>query len=56
MAAHIYCHFCGRLKGEVLVLIAGPTVFICDRCVDLCCVIVAQHRRPLLEVELEGSG
>ncbi len=36
----LYCSFCGKSQHEVRKLIAGPTVFICDGCVDLCSGIV----------------
>ena len=32
---NIYCSFCGKPQHEVLKLIAGPGVFICDRCIDV---------------------
>ena len=32
----LYCSFCGKSQHEVKKLIAGPTVFICDECVELC--------------------
>jgi ATP-dependent Clp protease ATP-binding subunit ClpX len=32
----LYCSFCGKSQQEVRKLIAGPTVFICDECIDLC--------------------
>lgn len=32
----IYCSFCGKGKGEVLKMIAGPSVFICNECIGLC--------------------
>jgi hypothetical protein len=32
----LYCSWCGKSQHEVKKLIAGPTVFICDECVDLC--------------------
>lgn len=38
----LHCSFCGRTQHEVRKLIAGPTVFICDECVDLCNDIVAE--------------
>jgi ClpX C4-type zinc finger len=34
-----YCSFCGKSQDEVVKLIAGPTVFICDECVELCAMI-----------------
>jgi len=40
----LYCSFCGNSQHDVLQLLAGPTVFICDECVDLCAGIVAQER------------
>ena len=38
----LYCSFCGKSQHEVRKLIAGPTVFICDECVELCMDI--RHR------------
>ena len=35
-----YCSFCGKSQHEVEKLIAGPTVFICDECTDLCVSII----------------
>lgn len=32
----LYCSFCGKEQGEVAYLVAGPTVFICNECVELC--------------------
>lgn len=32
----LYCSFCGKEKSEVAYLVAGPTVFICNECVELC--------------------
>lgn len=41
--AHIlYCSFCGKSQHEVLKLISGPAVFICDECTDLCGEIILQ--------------
>ena len=36
----LYCSFCGKSQHEVRKLIAGPTVFVCDECVELCMDIV----------------
>ena len=36
----LFCSFCGKSQHEVKKLIAGPTVFICDECIDLCNEIV----------------
>ena len=40
----LYCSFCGKNQHEVPKLIAGPAVFICDECVDLCSEIVEKKR------------
>lgn len=36
----LYCSFCGKSQHEVKKLIAGPSVFICDECIDLCNEII----------------
>ena len=46
----LYCSFCGKSQHEVKKLIAGPSVFVCDECVDLCNDII---REELLEVSPE---
>ena len=38
----LYCSFCGKSQHEVRKLIAGPTVFICDECVELCMDIIKE--------------
>ena len=38
----LYCSFCGKSQREVRKLIAGPTVFICDECIELCNDIIAR--------------
>jgi len=40
-----YCSFCGKSQHEVLKLIAGPKVCICDECVDLCVDIIKEEKR-----------
>jgi len=47
------CSFCNKSQREVKKLIAGPTVFICDECVDICLDIIAEDR--LLEQQQETS-
>jgi len=39
-----YCSFCGKRGDDVLVLVAGPQVMICDECVKFCGEICEQHR------------
>ena len=47
----LYCSFCGKSQDEVACLIAGPTVFICDECVDLCADILLQMGNAKLKVK-----
>lgn len=39
----LYCSFCGKSQHEVRKLIAGPTVFICDECIELCTDIIREE-------------
>ena len=48
----LYCSFCGKSQNEVRKLIAGPSVFICDECVDLCNDII---REEIQESSSEGE-
>ncbi|EJF89872.1 ATP-dependent Clp protease ATP-binding subunit ClpX [Bartonella melophagi] len=41
----LYCSFCGKSQHEVRKLIAGPTVFICDECVELCTDIIREESK-----------
>ena len=43
----LYCSFCGKSQHEVRKLIAGPSVFICDECIELCNDIVKDARKPI---------
>ncbi|MCV6621828.1 MAG: ATP-dependent Clp protease ATP-binding subunit ClpX [Cellvibrionaceae bacterium] len=49
----LYCSFCGKSQHEVRKLIAGPSVFICDECVDLCNDII---REEIQEAAVEGNS
>ncbi len=49
----LYCSFCGKSQHEVRKLIAGPSVFICDECVDLCNDII---REEVEELESESAA
>jgi ATP-dependent Clp protease ATP-binding subunit ClpX len=42
----LYCSFCGKSQHEVKKLIAGPSVFICDECIDLCNDIIRDENAP----------
>jgi ATP-dependent Clp protease ATP-binding subunit ClpX len=46
----LYCSFCGKSQHEVRKLIAGPSVFICDECVELCNDIIRE------ELEEKAAG
>ncbi len=50
----LYCSFCGKSQHEVRKLIAGPTVFICDECVDLCTDIIREESKTTLSKSKEG--
>ncbi|HEY0562223.1 MAG TPA: ATP-dependent Clp protease ATP-binding subunit ClpX [Methylophilus sp.] len=47
----LYCSFCGKSQHEVKKLIAGPSVFICDECVDLCNDIIKEEIQNLNEIK-----
>lgn len=47
----VLCSFCGKSQDEVRKLIAGPTVYICDECIDLCNDIVKEDRQKEEEAE-----
>ncbi|MGI2035763.1 ATP-dependent Clp protease ATP-binding subunit ClpX [Rhizobium panacihumi] len=50
----LYCSFCGKSQHEVRKLIAGPTVFICDECVELCMDIIREENKSSLNKSREG--
>jgi ATP-dependent Clp protease ATP-binding subunit ClpX len=50
----LYCSFCGKGQHEVRKLIAGPSVFICDECVDLCTDIIKEESKGPLAPSAEG--
>ena len=50
----LYCSFCGKSQHEVKKLIAGPTVFICDECVELCMDIIKEETKTSLVRSKEG--
>ncbi len=51
----LYCSFCGKSQHEVRKLIAGPTVFICDECVDLCNDIIREETKGTLTGKKDGE-
>ncbi|WP_282608181.1 ATP-dependent Clp protease ATP-binding subunit ClpX [Pelagibius sp. Alg239-R121] len=50
----LYCSFCGKSQHEVRKLIAGPTVFICDECVELCMDIIREEHKTTLVKSSDG--
>ncbi|WP_299328126.1 ATP-dependent Clp protease ATP-binding subunit ClpX [Parasphingopyxis sp.] len=51
----LYCSFCGKSQHEVRKLIAGPTVFICDECVELCNDIIREETKGSISSKREGG-
>src|SRR5690349_18856321 len=51
----LYCSFCGKSQHEVRKLIAGPTVFICDECVELCNDIIREETKSSLVSKRDGG-
>ncbi len=51
----LFCSFCGKSQHEVRKLIAGPTVFICDECVELCMDIIREeHKSAVSKIISDG--
>jgi len=51
----LYCSFCGKSQHEVRKLIAGPTVFICDECVELCNDIIREEAKDGIAGKKDGE-
>lgn len=49
----IYCSFCGKSSDQVICMIAGPTVFICDECVELAVAVVAMKKAENEAITIE---
>jgi len=52
--ATLYCSFCGKSQHDVRKLIAGPTVFICDECVELCMDIIKEEGKDSSNISQSG--
>ena len=50
----LYCSFCGKSQHEVRKLIAGPTVFVCDECIELCMDIIREDHKTKMVKSREG--
>jgi len=50
----LYCSFCGKSEREARKLIAGPTVYICNECVDLCMDILGEENKSSLVKSRDG--
>lgn len=46
--SHLFCSFCGKSQEEVKKLVAGPSVYICDECIELCNDIIAEEQKETL--------
>jgi ATP-dependent Clp protease ATP-binding subunit ClpX len=53
---HIYCSFCGKSQSEVRKLVAGPSVYICDECIDVCHDILNEQHAEALSDEGRGAA
>lgn len=51
----LYCSFCGKSQHEVKKLIAGPSVFICDECIDLCTDIIKEEASKLPQEDVRDG-
>ena len=51
--AHLKCSFCGKSQEQVRKLIAGPGVYICDECIDLCNEIIDEELASPVELGFE---
>ncbi|WP_456306654.1 ClpX C4-type zinc finger protein [Nguyenibacter vanlangensis] len=50
----LFCSFCGASAKEAKILIAGPSVFICDECVDVCRDIIVEKKATSVATKLLG--
>src|SRR5882724_10640524 len=50
----LHCTFCGKSQNEVRKLISGPTVFICDECIELCMDIIGEENKSSLVKSRDG--
>ena len=51
----LYCSFCGKSQHEVKKLIAGPSVFVCDECIELCNEIIRDELPPTTRRQEESE-
>jgi ATP-dependent Clp protease ATP-binding subunit ClpX len=52
----LFCSFCGKNQNEVLKLVAGPTAYICDECIELCRCIVEEETGTVKKEEPRHSA
>ena len=51
----LFCSFCGKNQNEVKKLVAGPTAYICDECIELCrCIVEEECEKPVTEELRKG--
>src|SRR4030043_293994 len=51
----LYCSFCGKMQSEVRKLVAGPTAYICDECIELCRYIIDEEEDKSVEKDSKNS-
>ena len=51
----LFCSFCGKMQSEVRKLVAGPTAYICDECIELCRYIVEEEDDKLIEKDAQKA-
>lgn len=56
MNAPLHCSFCGKRDCDVEIIVAGPTVFICCECVDVCADVVREDRAKRSPGEIEYAS
>ena len=56
MGDNLFCSFCGKNQKEVKKLIAGPAVYICDECIQLCSEIIEEESEKDAEKLVQQSG
>ncbi|MDP1992146.1 MAG: ClpX C4-type zinc finger protein [Syntrophales bacterium] len=51
----LFCSFCGKNQNEVKKLVAGPTAYICDECIELCrCIVEEECEKPVIDELRKG--
>ncbi|MGB4208210.1 MAG: ClpX C4-type zinc finger protein, partial [Smithellaceae bacterium] len=51
----LFCSFCGKTQSEVRKLVAGPTAYICDECIELCRYIIEEEEDKAVAKDSQGG-